>query len=327
MDDRFLQDQRRDPDPAFARGLRSRLRQVEADEPPRRAPVSAPLLAAAVALMAVVALVVSPGLRLQAEALLDLFRVREFAVVQIDETRAEQLRARKFDPGSLLLGDSRHALEGGPAQTFTSLGPAIVAAGFTPQTPEVLPRGLALDTIYVHRGGHARSQVDTQALRQLMDAFDVRELKIPAGLEGGTVEVSVPTMLAQSFRSPHSAHAALVQGASPEVSLPKGVDIAALGEIGLRLVGLERSEAHRLAASIDWRSTLVVPVLASATSFRQVDVRGARGLYVETRQGDAAQGARAESGAAVLWTRDGRVYALAGNLDHISLMQMAESVR
>ena len=85
--------------------------------------------------------------------------------------------------------------------------------------------------------------------------------------------------------------------------------------------------AHRLAGSIDWRSTVVLPVLASATSFQQVDVRGERGLYVETSNAGEHSGGKDGPGAAVLWTREGRVYALAGNLDRMSMLQMAESVR
>jgi hypothetical protein len=327
MDDRFLQDQRRDPDPAFARGLRARLRRIEDEEPPHRAPAPLPLLAAAAALVAVAALIAFPGLRLRAQAMLDLFRVRDFAVVQVDEARAEQLRARHVDPGKLLIGDTRQVLEGGPAQVFTSLDAAASAAGFTPEHPELLPRGLVADTVFVHHGGRASAQVDTRALRELMDTFDVRDLQLPAGLDGQSVEIEMPTIMAQSFRGSGRLRAALMQCASPEVSLPKGVDLARLGEIGLRLVGLGRDEAHRLAGTIDWRSTLVVPVLASATSFRQVEVRGDRGLYVETSRTDTPEGSREGPGAAVLWTRAGRVYVLGGNLDRVSMLQMAESVR
>jgi hypothetical protein len=259
--------------------------------------------------------------------MLDLFRVRDFAVVQVDETRAQEFRARNFDPGTLLTGETRQALEGGPPQRFASIDAAAAAAGFPLERPEVLPRGLALDTVFVHRGGRASAQIDTRALRELMDTFDVRDLQVPAELDGHSVAIEVPTLVAQAYRRSKSSHAVLVQCASPEVSLPKGVDLARLGEIGLRLIGLDRNEAHRLAGAIDWRSTLVVPVLASATSFQQVEVRGERGLIVQTTRTESPEGARSEPGSAVMWTRAGRVYVLAGNIDRISMLQMAESVR
>jgi hypothetical protein len=327
MDDRFLKGQRRNPDPAFAQNLRAQLRELENAEAPRRERHVAPLLAAAAALVAVAALVMSPGLRLRAQAALDLFRVREFAVVEVNEARAQQLREQKFDPSTLFVGDAHQAIGGGPAQAFANLASAEAAAGFTAQRPEVMPRSLSADTVFVHKGGSASGMVDTRSLRQLMDTFDVRDLQVPAGLEGQSIRFEVSPVLVQTYRSTGRSRAALMQCASPEVFLPKGVDLARLGEIGLRLVGLERDEAHRLAGSIDWRSTVVLPVLVSATSFQQVDVRGERGLYVETFNPGEHSGGKDGPGAAVLWTREGRVYALVGNLDRMSMLQMAESVR
>jgi hypothetical protein len=327
MDDRFLQDQRRDPDPAFASRLRARLRAIEADERPRTAPRTSALLAAAAVLVAVVALFVSPGLRLRAQAMLDLFRVREFAIVQVDEQRLQQLKDRNFDPGKLFIGD-HHEIEHAPPQFFTSVGAASAAAGFTPAQPATLPRGMALDTVVVHEGGRASGRVDTQALRGLMDAFDVRDLSLPAGLDQ-PFSVEMPTMLAQQFHDgSRSNHVVLLQGASPEVTLPHGVDMARLGEIGLRLIGLQRDEAHRMAGSIDWRSTLVVPVFASATSFQQVTVNGDKGVYVEMGgSGGMPRDHHEGRGAALLWTHAGRVYGLMGSLNRFELMEMAESVR
>ncbi len=325
-DDRFLEELRRDPDPAFARDLRARLRDIEQDEPLRRAPRTLPVLAAAAGVAVVAVLFVSPGLRLRAQALLDLFRVREFAVVQVDEARLQMLRERKFDVGSMLVGAGRPADEA-PPRPYTSLAAATAAAGFAAERPEVLPLGLAPDTVWVHGEVRKHATIDTRPLRELMDAFDVRDLQIPAGVDGGTVDIDVPAMVAQTFRSGGRSRAMLVQGASPEVSLPKGVDLARLGEIGLRIAGVGRDEARRLAGAIDWRSTLVVPVIASATTFQQVTVQGQRGLFVETSRTERPDGGSGGPGSAVLWTRNGRVYALVGNFYRVPMLQMAESVR
>ena len=117
-----------------------------------------------------------------------------------------------------------------------------------------------------------------------------------------------------------------MQAQSPEVSLPPGLDLQRLGEIGLRVLGVEAAEARRVATSIDWRTTLVVPVVASATRFQQVDVNGARGLLLETTQTQTPGSTDDGPGHALLWTRDGRVYALVGHLDSVDMVQMAQSV-
>jgi hypothetical protein len=119
----------------------------------------------------------------------------------------------------------------------------------------------------------------------------------------------------------------LVQANSPEVTLPTGVDLAQLGEIGLRILGLDPAEARRMASTIDWTSTLVVPVPSNASSFREVTVHGQRGLLVTTNGDPAGTPNGRRAGAIVMWTEGDRVFALAGNLDSMELMQMAESVR
>ena len=326
MDDRFLKDQRREPDPAFAGRLRAQLRQIEDDAPPARSPRPLLVLGAAAALVAIGAVALFPGVRTQAQALLDLFRVREFAVVKVDAGRMQQLRDRKFDAASLLVGGSLHTEGETPPRPYSSAGAAAAAAGFTPALPAILPRGLAADTVWVHGEVHASGTVDSKSLRATMYAFDVRDLEVPSGVDGRAVAIHVPPMIAQSYRN-GGGRVMLLQGASPEVTLPPGVDLSRLGEIGLRIAGVEPAEAHRLAEVIDWRTTLVVPVVASASTFQQVTVHGDRGLYVETAEGPEASGRHAGGGAAVLWTHDGRVFALTGRLGRVAMLQMAESVR
>ena len=327
MDDRFLHEQRRTPDPAFASGLRERLGEIEDETAPRRGFRFAPALAIAAGLAAVSALFLFPSVRVSAQAMLDLFRVRDFAVVQIDGQRLEQLRDRKLDLESLFGGKPEMTREPGPVQRFATLAAASAATGFAPERPEILPRSLALDSVFVTGEARARVTINTRPVRELMTAFDVRDLQIPAGIDGGVVDVHLPPVMAQSYRNDGHLHVTLLQGESPDVALPHGVALAPMGEIVLRLLGVERAEAHRLAGAIDWRSTFIVPVIANATTFQQVEVRGERGVYIETAAGKSADGTPRGPEAAVMWTRAGRVYALTGNLQRFGLLQMAESVR
>lgn len=323
-DDDFLKETR-EPRPEFARQLRARLRTLE-DEPARAAFPLARLLTAAAAAAAVVALFAFPSVRAFAQAALDLFRVREFAVVQIDEHRLEQLKKTKLDM-SALLGTPEKLHEPGPPQRFASIDAAAGAAGFAPARPSLLPRELALDSVFVQGECRTRVTVDTKPLRDLMDTYDIHDLSIPAGLDGRQVEIHLPKVVVESYRSGEKRRAALVQAESPEVSLPYGVDLPRIGEIGLRLMGVERAEAHRLAGAIDWRSTMVVPVIASATTVQQITVNGDRAVFLESTRTPTPDGGDHGPGAAVLWSHAGRVYALMGNIDRASLVMMAESVR
>jgi len=331
MDERFLESQRREPDAGFARRLRARLDtldpEADAAMPRGLAPWLRRTLAAAVPVAAVIALFAFPAVRATAQNLLDLFRVRDFQVVTIDSNRIEQLKSHDVDLRTLLGAKPEQLNKPAPPQYFTSIDAGAAALGYTPARPGTVPRGMALDTVVVSAGTEQRFTIDTKPLRALMDDFDVRDLSIPAGLDGQPVSMRMPKLMAQRYRNERGVKAALIQAESPEVGLPPGVDLARLGEIGLRLLGMTPSEANRLAHTIDWRSTMLLPVVASATEFQAITVHGQHGVYLESKKtpdlGDAGKGG---PGRVVMWTENGRVYAVAGNVWRGDLMAMAESV-
>jgi hypothetical protein len=111
----------------------------------------------------------------------------------------------------------------------------------------------------------------------------------------------------------------LFQARSPEVTLPPGIDLPPLAEIGLRVAGLGSGEAHTLAQAIDWRSTLLVPIPAGAAKFRQIDLNGSRGLFIEPASQRGPRG--------VMWSSGGVIYAMTGAVGSETLLQIASSVQ
>jgi len=80
-------------------------------------------------------------------------------------------------------------------------------------------------------------------------------------------------------------------------------------------------DAERMANSIDWTSTLVIPLPADAGKAREVSVDGVTGLLVE----DARNPFRS---SAVLWERDGVLYFMSGsNMDQRVLLDAADSLQ
>lgn len=326
MDDRFLDEQRRDPRPEFARSLRARLRAAETTDE-RPAFRLHPALAGGLAVAALAVAFAFPAVRATAQQVLDLFRVREFAVVNVDETSLERLKDHRFEPENLLGGAIEKLQDPGPPRYFTDVASAERAAGFDVQVPSFVARPLEADSVMVSGEGRVRVTVATQPLREAMDLLGITDLDLPAGLDGQVIEARVPSAVVQTFRSSGKRRAALVQAESPEVSLPPGADIERLGEIALRVLGVGRDEARRLAGVIDWNSTMLVPVLPSATRFQQVSVNGARGVMLQTQRTATPDGADRGPGNVLLWTRGGRVFALLGNVSEVDMVQMAESVR
>jgi hypothetical protein len=320
MDDKFLHSHRRDPAPGYARRLREQLRGIE-DPAPR--PVWRPLVAAAASLAVLVMLFAIPAVRVGAQAMLDMFRVRNFVGVSFNPERLEKLRSLKQDRAMMVFDRQQVIQDPGKPAVQPSVGAASAVAGFQVESPSFLPKGLALDTVAVTGEGRAQLGASSARLREVLDALDLRDVQVPSNLDAQDITVHTYPVVAQSYRS-EKHHLALLQSRNPEVSMPAGVDLPRLGEIGLRILGMDAGEAHRLAQSIDWRSTLLVPVPTTATSFRQVTVKGNSGLLV-TASGES--GGRNRSGGVLLWTEGDRVFALRGTLEGRDLMEVAESVR
>lgn len=337
MNDQFLDQHRREPPPGFAARLRARLRATEDDAMEARAPRFAPALAALGALAALVAaLLFVPSVRVAAQSVLDLFRVRNFTAVEFDPARLDKIKALAGGgtgtdsgaPNLLGVETTEWLKKPGRPVVVPSLDAAGAAANLgAVRTPGWLPAGMKADTIAVQGDGAARLTFHTARLRSLLDGLDLRDVQVPGTLDGQQLTVRMPPAVIQTFRSDRrEAH--LLQAMSPEVSLPPGADLAQLGEIGLRILGVERGAAHRMAQAIDWRTTLVVPVPLNAASFRQVSVQGHPGLLIATSGQPGAPGERRRrEGTMVLWTEGDRVLAMGGDLREFELMQMAESLR
>jgi hypothetical protein len=346
MDDRFLKDAWRAPRREFADGLRAKLAREDEGAAPAAAGAARPArrlrwlraLVPAAAALFVVALFTVPGMRAGASAFLDLFRVRTFTAIAVDPERLARLDRATVDLNSILGGQVTERTEPGPPRFFTDLAQAGAAAGIQPLVPAYLPTGWAADTIAVRGEGRAEIVVDTHKLVAALKRLELDDVTVPPGLDGAHVSVHLPPALIQQFTG-NGHQVMLLEAESPEVGLPPGVDLPRLGEIGLRIVGMDAAEAHRFAQTIDWHGTVLVPVPTDASSFRQVSVRGHDALLV-TRAGVAVGAAqhgaermrprdarRNGRGVVLLWSEGGRVYGLEGAMDPENVLQVANSLR
>lgn len=330
MDDRFLNELRREPSPGFARALRERLRSAE-DELPARRSRWAPALATAAGVAAVALAFTVPAVRVAAQNALDLFRVHSFEGIEIDPARLDQLRALHDqigkDPSMMVLDQQDVIKEPGKPLDYPSADLAGNAAGLPglkqPRGP--LPNGMRFTKAQVQGEGIARLTLHADKLRKVIELLGLTDVQVPGYLDGQKITVHMPPIVSQQFDN-GTTHMTLVEAHSPELGLPPGADLKQLGEIGLRILGLDADEARRVAASIDWRSTLVVPVPTSAQSFRQVEVNGQKGLFIRCEMPDST-GARHRSGAVLLWTEGDRVLGMQSNLPGEDILDLAQSLR
>ena len=325
MDDRFMNELRRDPDSKFTRSLREKLREQE-PSPVMRALRPAPALAFASVGLVVVALFVFPEVRVSAQAMLDLFRVRKFEAVEIDESHMDRLKKLGGDNTLMVFDEHVKLVDPGPPQVFASLAEAVSATGLVARQPTFFANGVTADTVLVVGASSGQLSVSEAKLRALLDALALADVAVPAGIDGKRIELRKEPTIIQKFVK-GQWRASLVQSKSPELSVPAGFDMARMAEIGLRVLGLDAGEARRVARNTDWRSTLVVPVPVNASTFRQVTVHGQQALLITTSGEPAKDGQRHRNGTVVLWSEGDQVFGMMGNMSSQEVMLMAESVQ
>ena len=316
MDDSRLYALRDDPAPAFAAELRASLDRSEATVPAvRRWPVTK-AAAALVVGAAAAGLLTVPAVRASAQSFLAMFRIVDFVAVPLGERGIASLD--RIDLPNLL-GEHVQIAGDAPPTPVSSAEEASAAAGYEARVPAWLPDGATLVEAAVTGARVVRVTADAARLQDVMDTLGITDLDVPPGLDGQTLTVDVPPVVMLRYRH-DGRHTRFLQAPSPAVTLPGGVELAALGEIGLRILGLAPVEANQLAHSIDWTSTLLVPLPPTAQSFRRIDVNGHPGVAIEHQPPDESPTNM------ILWSDGDRVFALMSLQNMSQVVQMALSV-
>jgi len=112
----------------------------------------------------------------------------------------------------------------------------------------------------------------------------------------------------------------LIQAPSPTVSVPPDLNMSEIAEAALELAGMSPAEARSFCQTVDWFSTLVVPIPRNSSSYDTVTVDGVEGtLITETLpQGDRYS---------LLWIKNGVIHSLAGHGNASDALTLAASLR
>jgi len=326
MDDDFMLSAWRKPRPEFARELRARLAELDDKRIGSRAPARLSWIAAyAASVVLAVAIFAIPSVRAAAQAFLDLFRIVNFAPVPVQPDRIKALLARQGIDLPRLVGEQTQVLKApGPSRTVETIEAAGAIAGIHIALPTWRPVGLEMGPIDVVGDQSLQFTASSAKLQYVLDSLGIDDLSAPAGIDGQTVTMHVFPIVRITFADA-TRRVALIQARQPEVSLPAGLNLAQLAQIALRLLGVDRSEAYRIAQSVDWRTTLILPIPADVSFFRQVNVQGSPGLLITTVNRAARGTLPVES--RILWSANGSVFALAGSVRPDELFDMAQSVQ
>jgi hypothetical protein len=260
-----------------------------------------------------------PSVRAGAESFLDLFRVVNFVAVPVQGQRIATLQRGLDLPR--LLGEQVHVVQApSAAQNVATAEQAGALAGIAVHLPNWLPEQTTRQQIAVLGETRWTVTASTQKLQQVMDTLGIDDLALPLGMDGQTAALHVYPSVHVAYTT-RDGHFFFIQSRQPDAVLPQGADLPLLAEIGLRVLGVEPNEARRFANSIDWRTTLLVPVPASVANFHEVDIDGNKGLLIE------ATGTTGRRSSQLLWSAGGSVFALVGDVRPEELFEMARSTQ
>jgi hypothetical protein len=279
-----------------------------------------------------------PGTRALASQLLNLFRVQQVAVVTVDSTGMEQLNGAFGNQVGELISDSiTMTKEPGDPIDASNADQASQLTGFTVR----LPRGLTPSRISVMDGSAFTLTVDRTKAQALLEEAGRGDLILPDAIDGAEISVNIPSGVSvgygtcpsptgdgaepdiSSHGSPGRRYAdcvILAEIPSPMVSAPASVDIAQLAQIALEFTGMTSDQAKAFTDTVDWTSTLVVPIPKNAATYEQIPVDGVTGTLIQRPSDDAPQ-------YTLLWVKDGIIYAIGGlGSNSQQAIQMANSL-
>ena len=323
--------------------LRGRMRESHG-----RVPLRAWSLAAAGALSVAVVLVVTVApLRAWAEDLLAIFRVEHVTVLDLNSSSIQGLENNQvFNQAmSHILSDNVTISEPPrPPQPVADAATASRLAGFTVH----LIAGKTPNSLMVRDAIIAQMKLDRDRLQSIVDEAGRNDLRIPGSVDGAIIGLRVPAGILASYGNcgepvkmtfkekgwgarlglaPQTAsqHAddtctKLSELPSPTASFPQEVDPAEIAQVGLQAAGLSPTEAANFTQTVDWTTTLVLPVLHGQTTYENVNVNGIEGILLRPRL------AGASGRFDLLWVDNGIVYSLMGTGDDTTAINLASQI-
>jgi hypothetical protein len=300
----------------------------------------------------VVAILVSVNpVRTWAQRMLAMLRVQKIAVVTIDPTTLMTGSESDSRPYNLInqfiANNVVVTIDPGKPDVVPSVTKAAQLAGYPIGTIGSLG---APQSIEVNGETAFQMTINRDRIETLLDEVGRSDIRIPESANGALIAVHIPKTVISMYgdcpvrhrhaiadtQSPAGAMAErkmermasvnttsctyLVQAPSPTVSMPPELNMSEIAEAALQLAGMSPAEAHSFCQTVDWSSTMVVPIPRNTSSYEAVSVDGVEGtLITET----LSQGNR----YSLLWIKNGMIHSLAGHGNSSDALTLAASLR
>jgi hypothetical protein len=270
-----------------------------------------------------------PPVRALASDFLGLFRVDQVRVIPFDLSYVDQLASGTQTSRTQIDTFFRENItetHQGTFQVAETVQELASLIGYTPRLPE-----LEATTMGVEPGVEMTIKLDTELINSVLSTLELDTYQISDELNGKTIAVHVPTSVVFTW-GPCDLPAdptdpddqwmnctSLVQMRSPQADIPQGLDVAHLGEAFFQAIGMSPENAAALSNSIDWTTTLILPIpVGEGVQYQEVRVDGVAGSLVT----DATLKTQT-----IIWSRAGMLYALQTSQPDIDLLAIANNLK
>lgn len=279
-----------------------------------------------------------PQVRAAAVNFLGLFRVQQVTVVPINPANLPQSMGQAEPLIRQIFSKDLQVEKGGESQAVATAAEASKMAGI----PIRLPGGLeGQPKLSLQPASRMSFKVDLPQIRAILQEIGRSDIQLPDNLNGATITVELPASVTATYgnckmTSQEARQAGFdpdnpaswqtdctifVQLSSPTVSAPAGLDVEKIGEAFLRLTGMSPADAQRFSQTVDWTTTLVIPVPSSA-SYQEVQVDGVTGALIQESSSQTNN-----PHYILVWVKNSVVYALEGQGDATNALSIANSVK
>ncbi|MEN6351358.1 MAG: zf-HC2 domain-containing protein [Syntrophomonas sp.] len=264
-------------------------------------------ITAAAAIVLALGLVVSvPSVRIAAANFLQVFRVEKVDSITLSIQDMNQIQEALNQGGSFNVEDFGKISTHGSYERVSLKEEQVAELPFE----AVFPAGLTAkgSGYYLEKQPALQISPDVEKVNQLIKDLGGSEL-LPQELQGQTVIVKMGDFLSTQYDD-----FTLIQGPSPQVEVPDGVDAQGVIRAMLSLPCWPDNVKRQLDAVDNWEHTLLIPVDENSS---KVTVNGSTGVLM----GNAGQ-------KSLIWQENGLLYILE---DHssggVDLLEIAGSLR
>jgi hypothetical protein len=304
---------------------------------------------AAVAMVVTILVSVNPG-RTWAQRILAMLRVQKIQAVPIDLTTlmsSSEPDSRPYKLINQFITDNVVVtMDRGKPDIVSNVTRAAQLAGYPIRMIGSLG---APHSVEVNGETAFQMTINRDRLATLLDEIGRSDIQIPESANGALIAVYIPKTVISIYgdcpvrhryvnSNPQSQAEApaerkmermanikdtnctyLIQAPSPTVSVPPDLNMSDIAGAALELAGMSPAEARSFCQTVDWSSTLVVPIPRNSSSYETVTVDGVEGtLITET----LSQGNR----YSLLWIKNGTIHSLAGHGNSSDALSLAASL-